>query len=81
MTDSELKSDLEAAIDAVMKLPAANQAEIARFLREYVEEQRAPSLLTKEQRAEVLRRLADPNPVYYTQEEVFDEIEKLLSEK
>jgi hypothetical protein len=81
MADTVRKSDLELAVEAVLRLPEVNQAEIARFLRDYVEEQHAPSLLTDEQRAEVRRRLADPDPVLIDHDDVFDEIENLLREK
>ncbi len=78
MADTAHKSDLDAAFEAVRKLPPENQAEIIRFLREYVEEQHAPSLLTEEQNEEVRRRLADPNPVLIPQDEVFAKLRKHL---
>ncbi len=75
------ESALKAAYEKVLTLPEAEQAEAAELLDEFVEQRTSTLRLSDEQIEEVRRRLAEPNPVYYSQEEVFDEIEKLLNEK
>jgi hypothetical protein len=81
ISNADLEPELKAILEVVLKLRPENQAEILRFLKEYVTEQNSPSLLTDEQAAEVRRRLAEPNPVYTDQEDVFAEMDAMLREK
>ncbi|MDZ4760683.1 MAG: hypothetical protein SGJ21_06385 [Alphaproteobacteria bacterium] len=77
MSESALKS----AFEAVLNLPEENQAEVAQILLRYVEEQRSPSLLTGSQRAEVRRRLSDPDREMVPHEEVVAAIRRRISLK
>jgi len=61
---------LEQALVEVKKLPASEQDGAAGALIDYLA-RRQNSLLTDEQRAEVRRRLADPNRVLVAADEVW----------
>ena len=61
---------LEQALIEVKKLPASEQDAAAGALIDYLA-RRQDSLLSDEQRAEVRRRLADPNRVLIHAEEVW----------
>jgi hypothetical protein len=71
------ESALKTAYEAALKLPEAEQAEAAELLTHFVDE-RASLRLSDEQVAELRRRLAKPNPKFYSQEEVFAEVRRLL---
>jgi hypothetical protein len=75
MTTAELKS----AIKAVAALPDDDQAEAATLLLDFVSHRTGGSLLSEAQRAEVERRLATPETKWIDQEDVFAEIDRLLS--
>lgn len=66
MTNSTLKS----AVEAVLELAEEDQVQAIEILQTVLDQREAGLQLSAEQIAEVMRRLADPNPEYATDEEV-----------
>ncbi len=61
---------LEKAFDEARTLPDDRQDEVAQWIRDFVEQERAPLTLSAPQREEVRKRLAEPQPVFATDEQV-----------
>jgi hypothetical protein len=61
---------LEKAFDEARTLPQDRQDRIGQWVRDFVEQERSALTLTAAQREEVRRRLAEPTPVYATDEQV-----------
>ena len=68
---------LEKAMKAAETLSPQDQDEVAGVMLEMIEQRQHGSLLTEEQQAEVLRRLANPNRVLIPMEEVFTRLDRL----
>lgn len=60
---------LEKITEVVKTLPEDRQNELLEWLEDVQQQHNAPQL-SPEQNAEVARRMADPNPVYATDEQV-----------
>jgi len=61
---------LEKAFREAKTLPEDRQEMLGRWVHDYVEQERSTLVLTADQRAEVHRRLAEPHPVFATDEQV-----------
>jgi hypothetical protein len=75
------KAALKSAVEAVLDLPEEDQVEAVAILQSIIEARDSELQLSPEQIAELREILADPNPRYVDQEEVFAEIDKMLAEK
>ncbi len=61
---------LDMAFDEAKTLPDDRQEQIGQWVRDFVEQERSTAALSAEQRAEVERRLANPEPVFATDAQV-----------
>lgn len=61
---------LEQAYESAKSLPLDRQDQLGEWLREFIEQENSDARLTPEQNAEVARRMADPNPVFATDEQL-----------
>lgn len=78
---SDRESALWDACEKVLTLPDSDQADAVDLLEDFVAQRSSDLHLSPEQVEELREILADPNPEYVDQEEVFAEIEKMLAEK
>ena len=61
---------LEKAFEEAKTLPEDRREQIGQWVRDYVAQERSPLSLSETQQAEVRRRLAEPKPVYATDDQV-----------
>lgn len=66
----DMSKTLEKAIAEARNLPEDRQEQIGQWISDFVEQERSTMTLSAEQIAEVERRLANPNPVFATDEQM-----------
>lgn len=71
-----IKDQIKAVLDRVLTWPPERQKDAARVLTEMEAQDESPYQLTDELLSEVKRRLADPNPKFFTLEEVRERFER-----
>ena len=74
-------STVKSAVSAVLDLPEEDQAEAFAILRSIIETRESEFRLTDAQIEELRAILADPNPEYVDNDEVFAELDRMLAEK
>jgi hypothetical protein len=68
--DAMTKERVREILDRVLTWPAEREADVAHMVELMEAQDKSELRLTDEQVAEVKRRLADPNPEFFTLEEV-----------